>query len=143
MKEILPDLKNVIFNVFQDMLLVFPDEYDEEIDFPNNWIKCRIKLYKDETIYFNLYFTPNQGRIITENYLGIHEELEETIIHETIKETSNVVGGNFLNSFKKDYNLGIPELHECEDIAELKQKYNDGNGVLLNVEEEPFLLLID
>ncbi len=142
MKEILPDLKNVIFNVFQDMLFVFPDEYDNEVKFPDNWIKCRIKLYKEKTIYFSLYFTPNQARIITENYLGQNDDLPDSIIYETIKETANVVGGNFLNSFKKDYSLGIPELLDTEDKNILEKKYKEGNGILLDIEDEPFLILV-
>ncbi len=142
MKEMLPDLKNVIFNVFQDMLFVFPDEYDDVVEFPDNWIKCRIKLYKAETIYFSLYFTPSQARVIAGNYLGQSEDLPDEIIYETIKETANVVGGNFLNSFKKDYSLGIPELLDAEDKDIIEEKYKEGNGILLEIEDEPFLILV-
>jgi len=145
MKEVLKNLKKVIFNVFQDMFFVFPDEYDEPIvDFPVNWIRVRIALYSKnaKNHYINFYFTISQARIMTENYLGQNEDFPNSILEATVKEAVNVVGGNLLNLFDDDYNLGIPETLATESEDILKKKYAQG-GILLNIEDEPFLLLID
>jgi hypothetical protein len=127
------------------MFFVFPEEYDESIvDFSVNWIRVRIALHSKikKNHYINFYFTTSQARIMTENYLGQNDKFSDSIIEETVKEAVNVVGGNLLNLFNDDYNLGIPEVLEVEDNELLKDKYAE-NGILLNIEEEPFLLLID
>ena len=145
MKELLQNLKKVIFNVFQDMFFIFPED-GEEID-PDRDIcykKVAISIQKSgETTYlFQLYFTENQGRMMTENYLGQTEEITDNLIEETLKEAANVIGGNFLNLFQQGYSLGIPELMSCQVIDRISNMYHSETGLLLEMEGEPFLLMV-
>ncbi len=134
----------MIFNVFQEMLFVFPDEYDENVEFIKNWTKIKIELKSTKNSFnLNFYFSESQAITMTENFLGQSDDISSDLIDETLKETANVIGGNFLNIFKKNYSLGIPEILDCEDIKSLRNQYDDGNGILLKIEEEPFLLLVN
>jgi hypothetical protein len=145
MKQILMTLKQVIFDIFGDMFFLFPEEYDEEVDFPTDWIKYRAKITNDNNFFINLYFTPGQAKTMTENFLGMEaEDISADITAGTLKEAVNVVGGNLLNRMGKDYNLGIPGQSPTENAAQLKKPYdrNPGEAILLNIEEEPFLATV-
>ena len=140
MTQILTTLKSVIFDIFGDMFFMFPDEYDEPEPFPADWIKYQIKISMETAFYLSCYFTPGQAKLMAENFLGEAAEIiNDEIIGETLKEAVNVVGGNLLNRLGDDYHLGIPENVPTEPAAELQQKLDAGEAVLLNVEDAPFL----
>ncbi|MCP4154031.1 MAG: chemotaxis protein CheX [bacterium] len=148
MTEKISSLKHVIFDIFGDMFFLFPDEYDDDelgsVDFPKDWIKYGLKITNEsETFNLNFYFTPNQAKLMTENFLGEEaEEISEVIIAEALKEAANVIGGNLLNELDIDFHLGIPGEQPCEDSALLKSSFDKKDCILLNVEEEPFLAKI-
>ncbi|MCP5102615.1 MAG: chemotaxis protein CheX [bacterium] len=143
MKQIFQSLRQVIFEIFGDMFFMFPEDYDQDVDFPQDWIKYRIKVTDGSDIFLDFYFTPNQAKQMTENFLGEEAgELDDVLVHETLKEAVNVMGGNLLNRIKEDYHLGIPEECTTEKVALLREKYDAGDAILLNIEEEPFLALV-
>jgi hypothetical protein len=142
MKQMLTTLTQVIFEIFGDMFFMFPDHYDEgeNVAFPKDWIKYKIKIAKEKTFWLNFYFTPQQTKLMAENFLGEEAgEISDVLIAETIKEAVNVMGGNLLNRLDGDYILGIPEKCSTEDVLKLKNFCNDYNSLLLNIEEQPFL----
>ena len=145
MNQTLTTLKQVIFEIFGDMFFMFPDQYepDEEPVFPANWIKYRIQIKQKKILWLSCYFSPEQTVQMAENFLGASpEEISDVIVAETVKEAVNVFGGNLLNRLGDDYQLGIPEPCDAEDTAVLKEIYDRGDGILLNVEEFPFLATI-
>lgn len=142
MNPTLTMLRNVIFEIFGDMFFLFPEEYDEEVTLPRNWIKYGIRITrgKKKTLFINCYFTPKQAAVMAENFLGMEkEDISDVIIGETIKEAVNVISGNLLNKLGEEYHMGIPANSPTEDTAVLKKMVDTDDAVLLNVEDEPFL----
>lgn len=153
MKQISTTLTQVIFEIFGDMFFMFPEHYDsgQEVVFPADWIKYRLKITGDDTggrvplFYLNCYFTPPQAEVMAENFLGEDAgEISPVIVGETLKEAVNVLGGNLLNRLEHDYHIGIPEPCTTENQGQLKEFYNRNPDVsiLLNVENQPFLALL-
>lgn len=147
MNQISTILKQVIFEIFGDMFFLFPDGYDtdEQPVFPVDWIKFRVMISQQNSYYLNFYFTPQQARLMAENYLGEDAgDISDIIIDETLKEAVNVVAGNLLNRLDTDYQLGIPEKDQTEDPMSLKNLHQQGkhHSILLNVEEQPFLATV-
>jgi hypothetical protein len=80
---------------------------------------------------------------MAENFLGMEaEDISEIIIAETIKEAVNVISGNLLNRLGEDYQMGIPRNSGTEDTANLKKMVDSGDAVLLNIEDDPFLVSV-
>jgi len=146
MNQILTTLQQVIFEIFGDMFFIFPERYDpeENVPFPDNWIKYRINISNGKRFYLNFYFAPQQASLMAENFLGeTVAELTPEMIAETIKEAVNVMGGNLLNRMDGDNQLGIPEACPTEGAMVLKQKFDSQTDVLLEVEGFPFLAVIE
>lgn len=143
MKQIFQTMRQVIFEIFGDMFFMFPEEYDEGVEFPSNWIKYRIIVSNDKDFFLNFYFTPGQAKLMAENFLGEEaEDISDTIIDETLKEAVNVLGGNLLNRIHEDYHLGIPEKCTTEKTDRLTDISLETESLLLNIENEPFLATV-
>jgi hypothetical protein len=138
-------LRNVIFEIFGDMFFMFPDDYEEDVTFPSDWIKYSIRISREDkrALFINCYFTPGQAAVMAENFLGMEaEDISDIIIAETIKEAVNVISGNLLNKLGEEYQMGIPANNPTEDTAFLKKMADSGDALLLNVENEPFLAAV-
>ena len=136
-------MRQVIFEIFGDMFFMFPEEYDEEVEFPQNWIKYRIIVSNDKDFFLNFYFTPGQATSMAENFLGEEaENISDLIIDETLKEAVNVLGGNLLNRIREDFHLGIPEKCTTENTDRLKDISLEMESILLNIEDDPFLATV-
>ncbi len=143
MKQIFQTMRQVIFEIFGDMFFMFPEEYDEEVEFPPNWIKYKINVANEKDFFLNFYFTPGQAKLMAENFLGEEaENISNIIIDETLKEAVNVLGGNLLNRIEEDLHLGIPEKCTTENADALKDISLEMESLLLNIEEEPFLATV-
>lgn len=143
MKQIFQTMRQVIFEIFGDMFFMFPEEYEEAVAFPPNWIKYRISVSNGKDFFLNFYFTPGQAKLMAENFLGEEAgDIDETIIDETLKEAVNVLGGNLLNRIEEDLHLGIPEKCTTESADRLKDISLQTESLLLNIEDEPFLAAV-
>jgi hypothetical protein len=135
-------LRNVIFEIFGNMFFLFPEEYDEDVAFPRDWIKysLRIARGKGKDLFINCYFTPTLAATMAENFLGMAAaDISDTIIGETLKEAVNVISGNLLNKMDLDYQMGIPANSPTEDTVKLEKMVDSDDAVVLNIEDEPFL----
>lgn len=143
MKQIFQTMRQVIFEIFGDMFFMFPEEYDEEVEFPPDWIKYRINVSNEKDFFLNFYFTPAQATSMAENFLGEEaDNISDLIIDETLKEAVNVLGGNLLNRIHEDFHLGIPEKCTTENADGLKDISLETESLLLNIENEPFLATV-
>lgn len=146
MDQTLSLLRNVIFEILQDMFFIFPEEYDDkEIKTVSDIELASFSIDIQGKDPFELYFffTRDTGLEMASNYLGEEEEtIDQKMIKETIKEAVNVIGGNFLNHMSMDLELGLPKYCKNFSFHEIYTSLNLKHALIYKVNEQPFISMI-
>ena len=111
-EKMMIQLKNVIFEILEDMFFVFPEE-ENEIVFPPKLIEGNIAISGEERIILRFFITKTLARIMAANFMGEKKISDQEII-EVIKEFANMVGGNYVSLIDLEgrMQLGLPQVKE-------------------------------
>ncbi|MDL1970000.1 MAG: chemotaxis protein CheX [Candidatus Desulfofervidaceae bacterium] len=115
-EKIMKQLKNVIFEILEDMFFIFPEE-ENEIVLPPKLIEGNIAISGKEKIILRFFIPKELARIMAENFMGEEErEISDQDIIEVIKEFVNMVGGNYLSliDLEGKMQLGLPQVKEID-----------------------------
>ena len=113
-EKMMRQLKNVIFEILEDMFFIFPQE-ENEIVLPPKLIKGTIAISGEERIILRFFITKALARIMAANFMGEEEkEISDQEIIEVIKEFVNMVGGNYVSLIDLEgrMQLGLPQVKE-------------------------------
>jgi len=111
-EKMMIQLKNVIFEILEDMFFIFPEE-ENEIVFPPKLIEGNIAISGKEKIILHFFVTKTLARIMAANFMGEKKISDQEII-EVIKEFTNMVGGNYVSLIDLEgrMQLGLPQVKE-------------------------------
>jgi len=111
-EKMMRQLKNVIFEILEDMFFIFPEE-ENEIVFPPKLIEGNIAISGEERIILRFFITKALARIMAANFMGEKKTSDQEII-EVIKEFANMVGGNYVSLIDLEgrMQLGLPQVKE-------------------------------
>lgn len=107
MKAKLKCLSEVIFDVFADMFFLFLEKSEEQQQ-PGkpDWHKIGVNIISDDPYRLIFLIGERTAGLMAENYLGL--QAPEMVV-DVLKESVNVVAGNYLNKLNDASRLGIPE----------------------------------
>ncbi|MFC1552575.1 chemotaxis protein CheX [Candidatus Latescibacterota bacterium] len=108
MEKILKNLKIAIFDVMEKMFFILPDENDGSIP----------EISEPETVYIGITGKPayvvtldydrNLAVTMSSDLLGLDaEEVDDGTIQKCLKETANIIAGNFLLGFDNEENRNV------------------------------------
>ncbi len=111
-EKMMRQLKNVIFEILEDMFFIFPEE-ENEIILPPKLIEGNIAISGKERIILRFFIPKALACIMAENFMGEKEMSDQDII-EVIKEFVNMVGGNYVSLIDLEgrMQLGLPQVKE-------------------------------
>jgi len=111
-EKMMRQLKNVIFEILEDMFFIFPEE-ENEIVFPPKLIEGNIAISGEKRIILRFFITKVLARIMAANFMGEKKISDQEII-EVIKEFANMVGGNYVSLIDLEgrMQLGLPQVKE-------------------------------
>jgi len=94
---------------------------------------------KDPRVDLLIMFCENTANAMTENFLG-NDEITEKDIHDTLKESINIIAGNFMPKAFPDFGnkIFIPVM--VNNILEIDVK--SYNSAMLFYREEPLNILL-
>jgi len=143
MKHLLTKLKKAIFDVLESMFFMFPEEFEGGIVIGRKWEKYIITISGEEGYTLDFYFNRNLGRLMAVNYLGEKEaNITDQLVDETCKEAVNVITGNLLNNLHINYTIGVPSKVEMDKPFSFQEKAEEHNVITLNIETQPFMVVI-
>lgn len=117
MEHLLTDLKKAIFKVMEQMYFLLPDE-DTAIPSGEETDTVYIGISGNPTYLLTLTFDRSLAGRMTSDLLGDDDsEGDVEIIRKGLRETANIIGGNFLLSFPEDEqrNVTLPA-YESEEL---------------------------
>lgn len=108
METILKNLKIAIFNVMEKMYFLLPDESDGSIP----------EISEPETVYIGITGNPvylikfaferDIAVTMSSDLLGLEkEDVDHATIQKCLKETANIIAGNFLLGLKNEENRNV------------------------------------
>ena len=111
-EKMMRQLKNVSFEILEDMFFIFPEE-ENEIVLPPKLIEGNIAISGGERIILRFFITKALARIMAANFMGEKKTSDQEII-EVIKEFANMVGGNYVSLIDLEgrMQLGLPQVKE-------------------------------
>jgi hypothetical protein len=140
MDQLKPAIRKAIFEVFERMFFIFPEEPDDPLPAVALWRKIAIMMAGTENLTLTCFFPYRLGVRLTENYLGMGaDEVTEQLIEETIKEAVNVVAGNFLAYAGRENVLGLPVMAPPGAGDDPIQLTRNPGTLALMMEEDLFL----
>lgn len=113
MEHLLTNLKTAIFKVLEQMFFLLPDEDIEGAEPAFQPVSVFIGISGKPAYRIGLTFDYGMACTMTENILGIDGvEPEKDMIVKNLKETANIIGGNFLLSFdaRENRNVTLPAI---------------------------------
>jgi len=115
MNNTLKNLKTTIFNVIEQMFFLLPDEQSFEELGEKVAGPVHIGITGDPGYIVSLTFDYDLAASMTNDLLGLeNDEPDDELIGQSLRETANIIGGNFLLSFAgENRNVTLPSLiHE-------------------------------
>lgn len=133
--EMIQNLKELTSSVLEKMF--FLNQETEPINKNFNF-KYAVNI-KDPRVDIVILFCEKTARLMTENFLGT-DDITETDIHDTIKESLNIIAGNYISTALSEYTkkIHIPVLFE--NISKLT--FDQYESALLFYKEEPLKILL-
>ena len=145
MEHLLKNLKTAIFSIMEQMYFLLPDGESETPSKIDNSIAIYIGITGNPRYLITLEYDRELAGKMTTDLLGIDEsELNDELIRKNLRETANIVAGNFLLSFdgEENRNITLPcdteeEVFnggEITDKGSIELSFN-GYGVSVELEE--------
>ena len=145
MEHLLKNLKTAIFNVMEQMYFLLPDGDIETPSKIDNSIAIFIGITGNPCYLITLECDYELAGKMTTDLLGIDDsELNDELIRKNLRETVNIVAGNFLLNFdgEENRNITLPCISKEEVFngCEIADKGNitlsfSGYGVSVELEE--------
>ncbi|MHB8829321.1 MAG: chemotaxis protein CheX [Syntrophales bacterium] len=126
-------LQNSIFEVFEKMFFVFL-EHSEIKSLKYRW-SASISFSGDKSGKLNVYFSDGIAEVMVQNMLNIQQnEVTDKLREDCIKESANMICGNFLGNFDSSrvFDLSLPLFEEV--AGEIIIDDNDEDKIALNFE---------
>ena len=142
MDNLLKSLKTAIFKVMEQMFFILPDE--EEPPSPDNGRAIYIGISGTPGYLVTLKVDEVLASGMTTVLLGIEEEdLEDTLVRQSLRETANIVAGNFLLSFENDEqrNVTLP-FNSREDVFPGGRATESG-AIHMSFDGHPFSAILE
>ena len=140
-EKILQTLREVIFNIFETMFFLFPEEIEQKkediSDMPRDYFKALIHLNDNKWLMI-LQGSEKLAEAMTKNFLGQEGTVDEAQIADVFREAVNVIAGNFLMKLgsRKRISLGVPEVEKCRKFSRNETTRDFIGGLLFNVDGE-------
>ncbi len=113
MEHLLTNLKTAIFKVLEQMFFLLPDEDAEGVESAAQPVSVFIGISGKPAYRIGLTFDYGMAGTMTADLLGIDGvEPDKDMILKNLKETANIIGGNFLLSFdsRENRNVTLPSI---------------------------------
>jgi len=94
---------------------------------------------KDPRVDVIIMFCEQTAKLMTENFLGT-DDITEKDVHDTLKESINIIVGNFVGSAIQDYTKKIHIPTVIDDVSSIKVDTYD--SALLFYKEEALNILL-
>ena len=127
-------LRDLTSNILETMYFLVQETPPDE---PNYGYKYAVSI-KDPRVDIILMFCEQTAREMSVNFLGINEiELQD--IHDTLKESINIIAGNFICAELAEYTkkINIPTMLEPDKIDDSTYE-----SAILFYNEEPVKILL-
>ncbi len=138
MQTLQKNLKTAIFKVMEMMYFLLPDEKT------NNENIVYIGITGEPGYLLSMVFHDRLAAKMATDLLGINEsDINKSVLSQTLHETANIIGGNFLHSFEnnENRNLTLPG-DEKSDVFE-KYEVVDSEQFIVSFEGEPVKVTIE
>ncbi|HPK40949.1 MAG TPA: chemotaxis protein CheX [Candidatus Cloacimonadota bacterium] len=103
MKKKMKNLRDVTSNIIERMF--FMNEETIPDHFNNTFVYC--SSINHPNLKIELYCGEELANILTKNFLGI-DEVNESDILDALKEILNMIAGNYVGEYLKDFPASIP-----------------------------------
>lgn len=123
METILKNLKIAIFDVMEKMYFLLPDESDGSIPEISDSVTVYIGITGNPTYLVTFVYENNLAVTMSSDLLGLDkEDVDTATIHKCLKETANVIAGNFLLGFsnEENSNVTLPQMQRNNVLGECK-----------------------
>ena len=108
MEAMLKNLKTAIFDVMEQMYFLLPDEDDGRSPALHNGYTVSIGISRNPRHRITLLFDETLAGAMSGDLLGLDmDEIDTEIIQKCLKETANVIAGNFLLGFNSEENRNV------------------------------------
>jgi CheY-specific phosphatase CheX len=117
METILKNLKIAIFDVMEKMFFLLPDESDGSIPEISDSESVYIGITGKPAYVVSLEFDHTLAATMSSDLLGLDaEDVDTETIQKCLKETANIIAGNFLLGFdnEENRNVTLPHMQKNE-----------------------------
>ena len=128
-------LRDLTSNILETMFYLVQETPPDE---QNHQYRYAVDI-KDPRVDIILIFCEKTAIEMSENFLGINN-IEQQDIHDTLKESINIIAGNFINAELAEYTkkINIPTM--IENIGEIDEPSYE--SAILFYNEEPVKILL-
>ena len=133
--EMITNLKDLTSNILETMFFL---TQETEPQGKNKKFKYAVNI-KDPRVDLLIMFCEKTAYAMTENFLG-NDEITEQDIHDTLKESINIIAGNFMPKAFPDFGNKIFIPLMVKDISSIDMEAY--NSAMLYYREEPLNILL-
>ncbi len=138
MQALQKNLKTAIFKVMEMMYFLLPDEK------PNNENHVYIGITGEPGYLISIVFHDRLASKMAIDLLGIDEsEINADVLSQTLHETANIIGGNFLHSFDTEENRNLTLPGDEKKNVFGKFEVLDSDQFIVSFEGEPVNVMIE
>ncbi len=145
MENLQKNLKTAIFEVMEKMFFILPDVNDGNVPDITESETVYIGISGNPAYVITLEYDKNLAVNMSSDLLGLDTvNVEDATIHKCLKETANIIAGNFLLGFKNEENRNVtlPSMRKRDVHGECPLENGgdfilsfDGYGVRVNLEK--------
>ena len=135
MEMMIQSLKDLTSNILETMFFLTQETEPYE---KKNCYKYAVTI-RDQKVDLVIMFCEQTASLMTENFIG-SDEITEQDIHDTLKESINIIAGNFMPKAIPDFanKIRIPEM--ITNLNSIKEE--SYHSALLYYREEPLKILL-
>lgn len=113
--EPLTAMKDAISDVLETMFFVMVDFEGDPMSDPFYYCESHIALYGEKSTQMSIHvrIVESFAKVITANFLGkAEDDIVSEDIEDTVKELTNMIGGNYIARTDRRWRLGIPMIRK-------------------------------
>ena len=140
-------IAQALCDVTEKMAFMFGEEaeQDELLEAAQEGLEVKISFSGRDKGEITMLSTPDMGVELAANVLGIdHEEINQEIIEDSLKEWLNVTCGHILTTLAGSeaiYDLSAPEVRTVDsEIWDTSAR--DANAMLFLIDDQPMILMV-
>ncbi len=144
METILKNLKTATFDVLEKMFFLLPNESDGSTPEISETVTVYIGITGNSKYLIELVYDKDLAVTMSSDLLGLEkEEVDTETIQKCLKETANIIAGNFLHGFNNDENRNVtlPQIRKNEVFGDFKTLNSNefilsfnGYGIIVKLE---------